>query len=278
MSTELNEIFNIANKTVLITGATGFFGRHMSRSFIEAGAKVILLGRSKKLLDQAADLSNRSNQSGVFAFQVDFYDQQELEKTLNKVIQKHSVDVLINNAFDFSKETGFNTPEGTIDKLTHKNWGKAFESGLYWAVKTTQVIGKQMQARRRGSIINISSMYGIVAPSPHLYAGTRFFNPPTYSVVKSGLIGLTRYTASFWGKYGIRCNAVLPGAFSNTESKGPNSVNPHNPFLKRLCKRTVLNRVGHPDDLRGLLIYLASDASSYMTGQSIIIDGGWTTT
>ena len=121
-------------------------------------------------------------------------------------------------------------------------------------------------------------MYSIVSPDPRLYEGTDFFNPPTYSVNKAGLIALTRYTASFFGEYGIRCNAISPGPFSNTEEETDNSVDRDDPFIERLKDKTVLNRIGHPNDLIGLLIYLASDASSYMTGQNLIIDGGWTIT
>jgi len=121
-------------------------------------------------------------------------------------------------------------------------------------------------------------MYGIVAPNPRLYQGQQFFNPATYGVRKAALIALTRYTASFWGKYGIRCNAIAPGPFSNTETQTANSVDKKDPFLERLKERTLLHKLGHPNDLKGLLIYLASDASNYVTGQTISIDGGWTIT
>ena len=131
----------------------------------------------------------------------------------------------------------------------------------------------------KGNIINISSMYGFVAPSPKLYADQKFINPPTYGVTKSGLISLTKYTASFWGQYGIRCNAISPGAFPNTESQSSNSVDKDNStFLNRLSDRTVLGRVGKPKDLIGALILLSSDASDYITGQVLQVDGGWTIT
>ena len=132
--------------------------------------------------------------------------------------------------------------------------------------------------KSKGSIINISSMYGIVSPRPSLYEGTDFFNPPTYSVNKAGIIALTRYVASFWGEYGVRCNAVAPGPFPNVKGDSFNHVDSDAPFLKRLKNNTALKRVGHPSDLRGALIYLASEASSFMTGQVIVIDGGWTIT
>jgi gluconate 5-dehydrogenase len=133
-----------------------------------------------------------------------------------------------------------------------------------------------MRNRGKGSIVNISTMYAVVAPSPQLYAGTDFINPPGYSASKAALLAFTRYTASFWGPYGVRANAILPGPISNTGQDSDNSVAPDDPFLERLKARTVLGRVGNPRDLVGALLYLASDASLFTTGQALVVDGGWT--
>jgi gluconate 5-dehydrogenase len=121
-------------------------------------------------------------------------------------------------------------------------------------------------------------MYALVAPSPRLYEGTSFINPPGYSASKAALLALTRYVASFWGPYGVRSNAILPGPFSNTEQDGPNSVRQGDAFLERLKARTCLGRTGRPEELVGALLFLASDASSYVTGQALVVDGGWTVT
>lgn len=276
MKNKLKEIFNIAGRNILITGASGFFGQYISKTFLEVGAKVILLDRSNKLLKQTDKYHKKFGESSVVSFQVDFFDSKKLKKTLKHIAKKYNIDVVINNAYDLTERTGFNTDYGRLENSAYSQWQSAFLAGIYWPVLTTQIIGKQLMDRKRGSIINVSSMYGVVAPNPDLYEGTKFLNPPTYSVVKAGIIGLTRYTASFWGKYGIRCNAVLPGPFSNTESESPNSVSKDDPFLKKVKNKTVIKRLGHPDDLRGLFIYLAYDASSYMTGANLIIDGGRT--
>lgn len=275
---KLEELFHIAGKTVLITGATGFFGRYMARCFLEVGARVVLLARKETLLRQIEEYAKEFGDGCATGYLADFYDRQSLKNILEQVARTHEVDVLVNNAYDMSEKTGFNTTDGTLENASHDMWQNAFESGIYWAVLTTQIIGGQMRARGSGSIINVSSMYGIVSPHPALYEGKKFFNPPTYTVQKAGIIAFTRYIASFWGKYGVRCNAIAPGAFSNTESEGSNSVSKNDPFLERLKQKTVLGRTGHPNDLRGALIYLATDASSYMTGQVLPIDGGWTIT
>jgi len=278
MEDKLREMFDIAGKRILITGATGYLGRHMARGFLEVGAEVVLLGRSDKLRAQVREYGDEFGEQAVHGFQVDFYDREKLTDVLVKVAKEHDVDVLVNNACDLSERTGFNTPEGRLEKSTHDQWQAAFESGIYWAVRTTQIIGKQFVARGRGSIINISSMYGAVAPDPGLYEGTSFLNPPGYGVAKAGLIALSRYVASFWGRHGVRCNAVLPGPFPNVESRGPNSVDADDAFLQKVKSKTLLNRVGRPGELMGILIYLACEASSYMTGQTLVVDGGWTVT
>ncbi len=278
MTETLKEIFNIAGKRVLITGASGFFGRYMVRTFLEVDAAVVLLSRSKRLQEQIEEYRREFGEDRVHGFQVDFYQRQKLAAVLQRAVKESNVDVLVNNAYDLGVRTGFNTPEGHLETSTYEHWKAAFKSGIYWAVLTSQVVGGQFVRRGYGSIINVSSMYGVVSPSPTLYEGTDFFNPPTYGVNKAGILALTRYTAAFWGKQGIRCNAIVPGPFPNRESTSENSVNGNDDFIERLKARTVLHDVGHPNDLRGALILLASDASRYITGQAITIDGGWTIT
>jgi gluconate 5-dehydrogenase len=121
-------------------------------------------------------------------------------------------------------------------------------------------------------------MYGLVAPSPQLYEATDKVNPPAYSVAKAGILAFTRYVAAYWGPFGVRSNAILPGPFSNVGGETENSVDEDDPFLGRLRSRTALGRPGHPDELAGALIFLASDASSYVTGHGLVVDGGWTIT
>ena len=268
--------FNIFGKTVLITGSAGFFGNYAAKEFLEAGANVVLLSRPPKMSKQLRDLQTKYSKSRVHGFGVDFYNRKKFASVLENVTKRFKVDVLINNAFDFSVKTGFNTPNSRLESSTFEQWQAAFESGIYWAVLSTQIIGRQMRKRKKGSIINVCSMYSIVAPRPDLYEGTDKFNPPSYSVFKAGIQALTRYTASFWAEDGVRANSISPGAFPNLETVTANSVTASDPFLNRLRERTLLGRTGHSTDLIGALIFLASDASSYMTGQTIVIDGGWT--
>jgi NAD(P)-dependent dehydrogenase (short-subunit alcohol dehydrogenase family) len=206
------------------------------------------------------------------------YDVAALNTLCDKIAaEEKSIDILINNAHELGSATGFNVPEGSLENSTFDQWQRNLQGGVYWAVQTTQRLGIRMKAQHRGSIINIATMYASVAPRPQLYEGTTSLNPPGYSASKAALAAFTRYTASFWGPDGVRANCISPGPFSNTEdTAGQNSVAEDSPFVKRLKGYTVLDRIGRPIELCGALLFLASDASTYVTGQNLNVDGGWT--
>jgi gluconate 5-dehydrogenase len=270
-------LFSLEGKTVLLTGASGFLGRTMARALLDNGATVLAFGGSERLEKQVASLNQEYAQGRVQAYRVDLYDVPAVENALAQVGREHPVvDVLVNNAHELGQRTGFNVPDGHLQDATLEGWMRNLTAGVYWAALTTQRIGAGMMTRGKGSIVNISTMYAVVAPSPQLYAGTGFINPPGYSASKAALLAFTRYTASFWGPHGVRANAILPGPFSNTEQDSDNSVAPDDPFLERLKARTVLGRVGNPRELVGALLYLASDASTFTTGLALVVDGGWT--
>lgn len=266
----LEKIYNIKDKCIVVTGACGYFGSYMVESLLELGAKVIMLSHSsKKLYERTKDFEHKYNEGKVWGYEIDFYKRDEAAERLCLIERTHKIDVIINNAYDMSIKTGFDIAAGYLENYTAIKMEYSLQSGVFWAFLTTQIIGKQFVRSHEGSIINISSMYSEIAPNPDLYEGTEYFNPVGYSISKAALDALTRYTASFWGKYGIRCNSVLPGPF-------PKEI--FEEFLEKLKERTVLNRVGELEDLIGIIVYLASDASKFMTGQSIKIDGGWTIT
>ena len=277
MSLKASSLFSLEGKRVLLTGANGFLGRTMGSTFLANGAHLIALGRSTNLQDQVATWSAEYGADRVQALQVDMFDTQALEGALDACLAVGGgIDVLVNNAHELGPRTGFNTPEGALETASMEQWLRNLTGGVYWAALTTQKLGPAMKQKGSGSIINICSMYALVAPDPKLYEGSPFLNPPGYSASKAALAAFTRYTASYWGAFGVRANALAPGPFSNTQNQGPNSVQEEDPFLKRLMDRTCLGRIGRSQELAGALLYLASDASSYMTGQVMVVDGGWT--
>jgi NAD(P)-dependent dehydrogenase (short-subunit alcohol dehydrogenase family) len=269
-------LFSLVGRTAVLTGASGFLGRTFARTLLSNGARLIALGRSGRLDDLSAEWSRDFGADRVRACRVDMYDLPALSSVLDEIASEESVDVLVNNAYELGPKTGFNTPEGSLETATLEQWTRHFTSGIYWPALTVQMLGPGMIARHRGSIVNISTMYAVVAPDPHLYEGTTFMNPPGYSSAKAATLAFTRYVASFWGAQGVRANAILPGPFSNTEEAGANSVDASDPFLDRLAIRTSLGRPGRPEELAGALLFLASDASSYVTGHALVVDGGWT--
>ena len=278
MSLDAGSLFSLEGRTALLTGATGFFGRSFARTLLSNGARLIALGRSDRLDELSAEWTRDFGAERVRSCKVDMYDLAAFSAVLDEIAVQEEVDVLVNNAYELGPNTGFNTSEGALETATLDQWTRHFTSGIYWPALTVQKLGPGMKARRRGSIVNISTMYAVVAPDPHLYEGTKFLNPPGYSAAKAGTLAFTRYVASFWGAYGVRANAILPGPFSNTEEVGANSVDASDPFLGRLAARTCLGRPGRPQELAGALLYLSSDASTYVTGHALVVDGGWTAT
>jgi NAD(P)-dependent dehydrogenase (short-subunit alcohol dehydrogenase family) len=271
-------LFSLEGKTAVLTGASGFLGRIFALALLANGARVVALGRSDRLRSEAVKWKDEFGSSKIALHQIDMYDTTALNELCDRIAaEEPRLDILINNAHELGVETGFNIPEGSLENASLDQWMKNLQGGVYWAVQTTQRLGVRMKQQGHGSIINIATMYATVAPRPELYEGTSSLNPPGYSASKAALAAFTRYTASFWGRQGVRANCISPGPFSNTEdAAGENSVAEDSPFVQRLKGYTVLNRIGRPIELCGALLFLASDASAYVTGQNLIVDGGWT--
>src|SRR5580698_5017771 len=275
---KLNTLFNLEGKTAVLTGASGFLGRTFALALLANGARVVALGRSERLQSEAKTWANQFGADKISVAQIDMYNVAALNELCDKIAaEEKSIDVLINNAHELGSATGFNVPEGSLENSTFDQWQRNLQGGVYWAVQTTQRLGIRMKQQHSGSIINIATMYASVAPRPQLYQGTSSLNPPGYSASKAALAAFTRYTASYWGRDGVRANCISPGPFSNTEDigTGQNAVAEDSPFVQRLRGYTVLDRIGRPRELVGALLFLASDASSYVTGQNLNVDGGW---
>ena len=276
---QTSALFSLEGKTAVLTGASGFLGRTFTLALLANGARVVALGRSDRLQSEAQKWADQFGADKISVKQIDMYDQAALNDLCDRIAaEEKSIDILVNNAHELGAATGFNVPEGSLENSTFDQWQRNLQGGVYWAVQTTQRLGPRMKQARRGSVINIATMYASVAPRPQLYEGTASLNPPGYSASKAALVAFTRYTASFWGTSGVRANCISPGPFSNTEDvgTGQNAVEEDSPFVTRLKGYTVLNRIGRPLELCGALLFLASDASTYVTGQNLSVDGGWT--
>lgn len=264
-------IFSLKNKTAIVTGAAGLLGRQHCWALAEAGANVIaadLRGEDCEAL--AAELSRLPvSASGL---QVDVTSPNSI-RALGDIALKDfdRIDILVNNAAidDVYRDTAADAV--TFEQYPLKNWQQAMDVNLTGAFLCSQVIGSEMARRGAGSIINIASTYGLVAPDQSLYrrpdGEQAFYKSAAYPVTKAGLLALTRYLAAYWGASGVRVNALSPGGVENSQDDF---------FISNYAAKTPMQRMARPTEYKGAIVFLASDASSYMTGANLVVDGGWT--
>ena len=256
----VNTIFSIKNKVIVITGATGYLGSKMVEHLTLAGAKVMVLSTS---LSKAKALCKQLEISQEQAFEVDVSSKVSIENTLKKIYNRFSsIDVLVNNAY-FGVAKEFNS-------YTKEDWCKSLDGTVISTDITTQAVIPYMIKNNKGRIINISSMYGMVAPNPDVYPENIMINPLSYGVGKAGIIQYTKYIAMAVAKNNITVNTISYGPFPNTDNVKDET------FLKNLAEKTFVKRIGKPEEVTSAIYFLSLDESSYVTGQNIVIDGGWT--
>ena len=268
--------FKLDGKVCIITGGAGFLGRKHAEAVLDGeGLPVILDIDIEKLKEARKYLKNEYNQD-IGAFKVDITLKKQLEAVCKKIISKYgSMDVLINNASNNPKvEDGMGKHNWTrFENFPEKIWDKDISVSVKGAFLCSQIFGSIMAESNRGVILNVSSDLGIIAPDQRIYEkknlkeDEQMIKPVTYSVAKHALIGLTRYLATYWAKKGIRVNAICPGGVYSKQDKE---------FLKRLTNIIPMGRMAHVDEYKAAILFLISDASSYMTGSTLVIDGGRT--
>lgn len=254
-------LFDLSDKTVLVTGGYGHLGAAMTRGLAGFGAQVFVLGRSQEKFRQRFP-----NENGQVRFVCcDISDSQSVRQAYTEVYQaQDAFDVLINNAVYFRG----NDPM----RISDEDWALSIDGGLNSAYRCLREAGPFFGQQQSGSIVNIGSMYGMVSPDFSVYKNApELLNPPHYGAAKAALIQLTKYFAHYLGPDNVRVNAVSPGPFPNPK------VQENTRFISELEKRTALGRIGEPRELIGAVVYLASEASSYVTGHNLVVDGGWTT-
>ena len=259
------DLFCLKGKSVVITGGTSYLGVAMVDCLAQYGADIYMLCRSKeKSLKLAEDLKQNYKNLICETIECDIGNRKSVENAIIHTLNiSGKIDVLINNAAFYSDVMPF-------EKCSDENWLRGIDGTINSVRLMSQIVINQMLKQKKGSIINIGSMYGVVSPDMRIYGDSGENNPASYGAGKAAVIQLTRYLACTYGNNGIRVNAVSPGPFPQME------VQQNTDFINNLEKKNPMGRIGRPDDLKGIIVLLASDASSYINGQNIMVDGGWT--
>jgi NAD(P)-dependent dehydrogenase (short-subunit alcohol dehydrogenase family) len=248
---------NLKNKNILITGGNGFLGSQITKALINEKANVYII-----------DVSDPKKKTSAKHFKSNITDENDLKKILKFFKSKKiKIDVLINNAAVNYSPTKSKKNNFKLETFSNDLWDKDISVSLKGSYLCTKVFGTYMSKFKKGTIINVSSDLGIIAPDQRIYKDSGFVKPITYSVVKHGIIGLTKYTASYWGGKNIRCNAIAPGGIYNKQDFS---------FVKKINQLIPLGRMAKKNEYNGLILFLCSDLSSYITGSVIVADGGRT--
>jgi gluconate 5-dehydrogenase len=263
MSKTIFELMDLTGKTALVTGGAGYFGVEICNTLAELGANVVLGSRDgEKCRARAAEIAAHVDGTvQTVGLQLDLLERASVQSVLDEIADRFGrLDILVNNAWSGNKNSW--------ESIDEQDWTYDIEMSLNSNFRITKLAFPLLK-ESKGVILNVTSMYGHIAPDYRLYDGKQFANPPSYGAAKAGVIQFTKYLASFLSPYGIRANALSAGAF------------PHPPtqqfteFMDRLGSKNPLGRIGQPHELKGAVALLCSDAGSYMTGQNVCVDGGW---
>jgi len=250
-------LFSCKDKVALVTGGLGLIGKEIVRGLNDFGASVCVADINERQME------GLKNIAAVNFQQFDITSEDSISQTLEAVIKQYKkIDILVNCAYPRTGDWGARCEDVTFD-----SWKMNVNSHLGGYFLCCQKVAEQMKRQCGGSIINFASIYGVVAPDFSIYEGSTMTMPVAYSAIKGGIIALSKYLATYYAKDNVRVNCISPGGVFD---KQPDH------FVEKYVAKTPLGRMGTPKDMVGAVLYLASDASSYVTGHNLIVDGGWT--
>jgi NAD(P)-dependent dehydrogenase (short-subunit alcohol dehydrogenase family) len=262
--------FDVSGKTVVVTGGTGILGSLYCARFAEEGSRVVISDIEGDKCAALAEKINDETGTHCMGLAVDLSNESSVSEWAKRIIDAFgSIDVLVNNAA--TKSSNFFEP---LERFPLDDWSEVVAVNMTGVFLAVRELGSAMAQKGKGSIINISSIYGVVGPDQRIYEGSYYgdmggtINTPfVYSATKGAVIAMTKYLATYWGSKGVRTNTLTPGGVYS----GQNEI-----FQKKYAEKVPLGRMAAAEDMVGALLFLASDASSYINGQNIIVDGGWT--
>jgi len=266
-------LFDLRGRVAIVAGGAGLLGPKHAEAISGAGGTVVVADIDLAAAERVAGAQRERFGSDAWAAQTDITRASEVQGLLEKTVARHGrIDILINNAANNPKvEARGSVAFSRMENFSIEQWQKDITVGLTGAFLCCQIIGREMATRGAGVIINIASEYGIIAPDQRLYRLDGVPNdqqptkPVSYTVVKSGLIGMTKYLATYWADRGVRVNSLTVGGIENGQDAQ---------FLERARDRIPLGRMARVDEYQGAILFLASDASSFMTGANLVVDGG----
>lgn len=264
------DLFRMDGKVAVVTGGTGILGRGYCRALAESGAEVVIADIDQQACDALATRLADETGAKVRGMAVDLSSEASIVNWAKAILNACGrVDVLMNNAA--AKAEGFFAP---LEKYSLKTWNDVMAVNVNAVFLAVRELGPGMAQRGQGSIINVSSIYGVVGPDQRIYEGSWYEDlggaintPMIYSATKGAVVAMTRYLATYWGPKGVRVNCLTPGGVASGQNEE---------FDRRYSSRVPMGRMAKADEMIGALLYLASDASSYVNGQNIVVDGGWT--
>jgi gluconate 5-dehydrogenase len=261
----VRELFDLSDTVAIVTGAPGQLGTAMSEALAELGAHVVVVSRTEADCEELAARLSEEYQCAI-AVPADVTTEDGVTRVVNETDSEFGrLDVLVNGAY-----AGDAVP---FEEMTVEE----FRAGLDAALTSTFLTCQQalrLLCEGQGSVVNVASIYGVVAPDHSIYGETGMNNPAQYGAAKAGVIQFTRWLATRYADEGLRANALTPGGIYNPELESVQDY--EDVFVPNYEDRTPLGRMGHPEDLKGAIAFLASDASMWVTGQNLIVDGGWT--
>lgn len=274
-SQNVMDAFDLSGRVAVITGGAGLLGGRHAEAIAGAGGIPVIVDVRGDLAEARAGGLTRDFGVQSCAIETDVTQPAQVEEMLSRVLQTYGrVDILINNAANDPKvEDVSDVAWSRLENFSLDEWQADLAVGLTGAFLCSKVVGSEMARRGRGVIVNIASDLGVIAPDQRIYRvpglpeAQQPVKPITYSVVKTGLVGLTRYLATYWADSGVRVNAISPGGVYNNQPEE---------FVARLTNLIPMGRMARQDEYRGAIVFLCADASSYMTGHNLIMDGGRT--
>jgi len=263
-SSILTRLFGLDGRVAAVAGGAGRIGRALCRGLAEAGAAVCVLDQDAQGAKELAERIARETSSRTLAVAADITREDSLEKAVGRIGDELGPPDILVNAAQF-RGAGFYS--SSPEDYPREAWEQTLLANLTGVHLACQAFGRMMKKHRGGAIINLASTYGLVSPDPRIYGDSGVNSPPAYGAAKGGVIQLTRYLAVHWREFGIRVNCLVPGGVFDNQDEA---------FVAEYCRRTPLGRMAQPEDYVGPVLFMASAASSYMTGAVVTVDGGWT--